>query len=265
MITINSTSKKDKEIAKALTVLYVEDDYEILQQLSLFLKKKVRTLYTTSNGQEGYEAYKKYKPDVVITDIRIPTLNGLKMAEKIRATDKETPIIVTTAFNEPEYLVKSISLEIDRYVTKPSDPHLLLNAIVKSATAIVQKREIASKNRYIHFILDANQTFMIATTKNDIEYINKSFLSFLEYASFEDFKKEEKKLEDFFLKINGMPNTLHEKANWLEYMTNNPGREISVYFSNRQYPNGNPKTFLVRCNKFTELDSYLFSFNPIYS
>lgn len=261
MNKISNSSKQNREIAKTLTVLYIEDDHEIKQQLSIFLKRKVGTLYTTSNGQDGFNAYRKHKPDVIITDIRIPTMDGLKMTEKIRHIDKDVPIIVTTAFNEPEYITKSISLGVDKYITKPIDPYLLLNTIVKSATIAVQKRELESKNKYIHFILDAYQIFMIATTKNEIEYINKSFINFLGFNSFEDFKNKGGELEDFFLKIDGIPSSLEEKTNWLKYITHNPGREISVYFSNRQHPKGDPQIFSVKCNKFSERDSYLFSFN----
>jgi CheY-like chemotaxis protein len=137
-------SKLEMEILKTLAVLYVEDDHEVQQQLSLFLEPKVGKLYTAFNGQEALEAYKKYKPDVIITDIRMPIMDGLELAKAIREIDKDIPIIVTTAFNEPEYRLQSfdVGIGIERYILKPTDPYSLLDTIVKSVTS--QKKIIAN-------------------------------------------------------------------------------------------------------------------------
>lgn len=116
---------------KTTAVLSVEDDEEIQQQLSLFLKTKVGALYTAPDGQKGFELYLKYKPNIIITDIRMPFMDGLEMAKIIREIDPTVPIIVTTAFNKKEYLIKSDELGINEYIEKPINPYLLLNAIIK--------------------------------------------------------------------------------------------------------------------------------------
>ncbi len=256
-------TKMDIAALKTMSVLYVEDDKEIQRQLSLFLKPKVRTLYSALDGREGLEIFNKHKPDVIITDIRMPTMGGLKMAKSIREIDQDIPIIVITAFNEQEYFLKSIDIGIDKYVLKPIDPYLLLEALIKSAIVLVQKREIELNAKYIRFILDANPSFIITTNKNELEYINKTFLNFLGYHSLEDFKKDSKSLEDFFLKVDGIPLPLQKKRGWLKYMVNNPGKDVLVYFVNQKYPAGEPKIFLVNCNRFPEMDNYIFSFTDI--
>jgi YesN/AraC family two-component response regulator len=123
--------KGKQEMLKAAVVLSVEDDEEIQQQLSLFLKTKVGELYTAPDGQRGFELYLKYKPSIIITDIRMPFMDGLEMAKIIREIDPTVPIIVTTAFNKKEYLIKSDELGINEYIEKPINPYLLLNAIIK--------------------------------------------------------------------------------------------------------------------------------------
>jgi diguanylate cyclase (GGDEF)-like protein len=251
---------KDKmEMLKTVTVLYVEDDEEIQQQLSIFLRAKTGTLYPAFNGQEGLQLYIKHRPDVVITDIRMPTLDGLELAKTIREIDRDVPIIITTAFNEQDFFIKSIEVGIDRYILKPTDPYLLLDALIKSVMMLIQKREIALHNRFIHFILDADPNFIITTNKYELEYINKTFLNFLRYSSLEDFKNDKKNLEDFFLKIEGIQNN----KNWIQFIIDNPDKNILVYFANREDPEGNPEIYLVSCNQFPEQEKYIFSFTDI--
>ena len=124
-------NKDKREILKTISVLYVEDDKDIQRQLSLFLKAKVGVLYTAFDGREGVESYKKNRPDIIITDIRMPVMDGLEMAGIIREIDRNIPIIITTAFSESEYFLKSKDLEINEFVLKPINPYLLLNALIK--------------------------------------------------------------------------------------------------------------------------------------
>jgi YesN/AraC family two-component response regulator len=113
-------------------VLCVEDEGKASHQLSLFLKNKVGRLYLAFDGQSGLVAFKKYKPDVVLTDIRMPAMDGLELTKKIREINSEVPIIIITAYNKEEYLSKSADMGIYQYIMKPTDPHLLLDTIIKS-------------------------------------------------------------------------------------------------------------------------------------
>jgi YesN/AraC family two-component response regulator len=135
-----------KEILKKYTILYVEDDKVVNEELSFFLKKIVGTVYTAFNGKEGLIAYKKYKPDVVLTDIKMPIMSGLEMAKNIKDIDNDVPIIVTTAYDEQEYLLNSVDIGIDEYVLKPINPLTLLDSIINSLNTLKQKKELIHKN-----------------------------------------------------------------------------------------------------------------------
>lgn len=135
-----------KEILKKYTILYVEDDKMVNEELSFFLKKIVGTVYTAFNGKDGLIAYKKYKPDVVLTDIKMPIMSGLEMAKNIKEIDNDVPIIVTTAFDEQEYLLNSVDIGIDEYVLKPINPFTLLDSIINSLNTLKQKKESIHKN-----------------------------------------------------------------------------------------------------------------------
>lgn len=142
MNTENATPQIDRDFLKTLAVLYVEDDEEIRELLSRFLRRWVGTLHTATNGQEGAQAFLEHKPDVVVTDIKMPVMDGLEMASAIKASSQEVPIIVITAYSERDYFIRAIEIGVDQYVTKPVNTDVLLLAIHKSARHHFHRREI---------------------------------------------------------------------------------------------------------------------------
>ncbi len=112
-----------------ITILYVEDDKNIASEVEFFLSKKVKNIYTAYNGIEGIELFHKYKPDIIITDIEMPKLNGFEMIETIKKSDKQTPIIVISAFSETNKLIRGIELGVDSYLIKPINLKTLLQKI----------------------------------------------------------------------------------------------------------------------------------------
>lgn len=74
---------------------------------------------TAENGKEAAEMVEKHVPDVVVTDIQMPFMNGLQLAEWIRGHYPATKIIILTGYEEFEYAQKAIRLGIDEYILKP--------------------------------------------------------------------------------------------------------------------------------------------------
>lgn len=160
------------ELLKTVSVLFVEDDADVREQLSQFLKRRVGTLYVAENGQEGLEVWRQHKPDVVVTDIMMPVMDGLKMAELIRQENHSVPIIVTTAFNDANFLLKAIDLGIDKYVIKPVNTALLLRAIQKGAWMARAEMEMQLASTVFDASSDA---IMITDARNLIIAVNAAF------------------------------------------------------------------------------------------
>jgi diguanylate cyclase (GGDEF)-like protein/PAS domain S-box-containing protein len=129
------TSAPDGENAYLgnLILLYVEDEPELRDLFGQLLQRRVGRLLTASNGREGLELFREYRPDLVITDILMPEMNGLDMIEAIRQIDPHIPAIITTAFNENNYLLKAIDLGVDAFVVKPVKINQLLAQLLKCA------------------------------------------------------------------------------------------------------------------------------------
>ncbi|BBL70393.1 EAL domain-containing protein [Methylogaea oryzae] len=142
----------DLRYLKTLSVLYVEDEDEIREQLAQFLQRRCAAVYTASDGRKGLDAFRRRKPDIVITDILMPVMDGLKMGAAIRELSPTTPIIITTAFEEPAYFQKAIDLGVDKYVVKPVDAGALLQALLNSARAVRAEaalREVEERYRLL--------------------------------------------------------------------------------------------------------------------
>ena len=79
--------KINKELLNNITVLYIEDETIIREEVSFFFKRFIGAFYTACDGEEGLEKYKELNPDLIITDIQMPRMNGLDMIKKIGNTN----------------------------------------------------------------------------------------------------------------------------------------------------------------------------------
>lgn len=119
-----------------LKILYVEDEESIRNELLEILELDFDNIIVAGNGEEGLQLYKEHHPDLVISDIQMPKMDGLQMCKEILALNNETPIILTTAFNEGRYLQEADSLKVRAYITKPIDIKQLYTAIENAAASI---------------------------------------------------------------------------------------------------------------------------------
>jgi PAS domain S-box-containing protein/diguanylate cyclase (GGDEF)-like protein len=134
------------EELRDLTLLYVEDDETILTSLQRPLSRRFKHLYIGRNGEEGLNLCLSQHPDIVITDIRMPLLDGLEMSREIRKQLPQVPILITSAFDDTEYLLKAISLGVSQYVLKPVDLKKLLSALESCVRELALEKRIQRKN-----------------------------------------------------------------------------------------------------------------------
>lgn len=106
---------------KQITVLYVEDDNVIRAQTLSVFEKIFKKVYVGKDGKQGVNLFYNHKDelDVIVTDLNMPKMSGLELAEEVHKVSKYIPVIFTTAYTDEEFLIKAISLNIDSYVTKP--------------------------------------------------------------------------------------------------------------------------------------------------
>jgi len=177
-----------------VTLLYVEDDEIIRKQAIMYLEKLCKKVWGARNGLEALEVYEDYKPDIIISDIKMPKLNGLEMASKIRKTDKNIPIILATAFTNTDYLLKAVELQLIKYLVKPISSTKLLDALNLAYEHLYQDTlNIIKINQ--HTIYDTlNKTLIsdnkiIKLTKNErllLELLAKNYQKAVSYEEIEN-------------------------------------------------------------------------------
>lgn len=130
------------EALAQLSVLYVEDEENISSELAHFLGRRVGHLLLAHDGASGLEIYRAQRPDLVVTDIQMPVMDGLTMAEEIKKLHPGTPVIFTTAFDENQYLQRAIALGADGYAIKPIHLDQFWSTILRCVDILMQRRKI---------------------------------------------------------------------------------------------------------------------------
>ena len=117
---------------KDISLLVAEDEIELLEYIREYLHLFFEKIYVASNGEEAYAIYVDKKPDIIITDINMPSLDGLSLISRIREVDKETKIVIMSAHSEEEKLLRAVELHLETYLIKPIDVEKLKNVLFKS-------------------------------------------------------------------------------------------------------------------------------------
>lgn len=130
------------ENLKNAKILYIDDDDFIRKDAIEYLRFHCNHVYEAFDGKDGLEKFKKFKPDIIITDIKMPKLNGIEMIKEIRKRDKTTKIIIATAFLETSYLIDAVELGLIKYLVKPIMEDTLLPVLKACTEDLVQIQSI---------------------------------------------------------------------------------------------------------------------------
>jgi len=127
------------------SLLHVEDDADIKELVEYILKPKVKNIYFASNGEDALEIYDKYNPDIILSDINMPFMNGLDMSKKLKEQNPNIPIVLFTSFDNSDYLKEAINIGVDKYIEKPFNNKTIcktLNYIAESLHKNIENKNM---------------------------------------------------------------------------------------------------------------------------
>ena len=194
MIPQSEDDKSTLEYIKSLTVLCVEDDKSTHILYGTFLEDIVGKIILARDGEDGYQKFLDNQIDIIITDYDIPSLNGLKMMQKIRAKNQNIPIILVSEIEQIEILVKAIELGVKNFVKKPIVNNELINALKHASQHLMandfmqaqRKKELdilESKNSYNSYQEDLSFAKELNILRNDFYYqmIDADYISLVDF------------------------------------------------------------------------------------
>ena len=139
-ISTNDILKYSKE----LSLLYVEDDIELQYQTNELLSVLFKSVKTADDGVQALELFAQESFDLLITDIKMPNMDGIKLIEHIQEINPSQCIIVTSAYNDSENLLRFINIGIQNFIIKPINFSLFQETLYKSSKNIVNEKLIES-------------------------------------------------------------------------------------------------------------------------
>lgn len=176
-----------EDVISEIRIFYVEDEPFIREGFVRFLRRRTDNIFVYTNGKEALDAFDEMKPDLIITDIRMPVMDGLEMSEKIREKNPNIPIIVTTGHNEEDLFLRSIDIGIDKYIKKPINFAELIQVVKKISASIIHEKQMEHQNQFLREVMDLNPNFVMTTDGHRCTYLNESFKKFLGCTSVDDY------------------------------------------------------------------------------
>ena len=214
--------------SKKLSVLYVEDNDDVRMQTNKMLSIFFEKIDLAINGSIAYKLFEENHYDLVITDIKMPEIDGMLLIKMIRNLNRNIPILILSAHDDKDYLLKSIDYNVEGYILKPYN----INQIADTLEKLFQRNNnLAYKDSIVlvdDFIWDQDSKSL---TKNG----SKIKLTNNEIKLFEVFFRS----SNFSLSYNDIENNL---------------------FDDYSFDNRRVRNLLSRLRKKTEIDL----FNSIY-
>ena len=217
-----------QKLTKNLSVLYVEDNINEAVELFETLKDLFYRVYTKKNGLEGLELYKKYHNkmgrfvDIVITDLKMPKMDGHKLIHEIKSINPKQHIIVISAYNDSENLINLLQNGVDDFIMKPLLSKSFNKTLEKCTKKVIQDKEFASQQILLNEIATLqNNMLVVLDEEQNIIFSNQNFLDFFNISSKEEFYNKYKRLAYQFLDGDEFfsPNGIGDMK-WLDQIKN---------------------------------------------
>lgn len=138
------------EKIKDISILLAEDEGELRNYLIEYLQLFFLKVYAAKDGREAYLIYLDKHPDIIVTDINMPQIDGLSLISKIRQCDKDTKIVVMSAHSQEEKLLRAVELHLEAYLVKPIKTDKLKSVLLDSVEDLrkLSKRLYIQENVY---------------------------------------------------------------------------------------------------------------------
>jgi len=252
--------KKLKLDASEFSILYVEDNDVLRKSAYKVLNKIFKKVHTASDGEIGLEIFKKLSPQIVITDIEMPNMNGIEFARHIRDINSEAKVIFMSAYDTKEYLVQAIELGIVRFLKKPVSITEFAEVLDFTIHEIKKMQNSMMFHAHLKNVFNYQSSIVLMMKKTDIVFANQMFLNYFEVETIDEFLKIHTNLGNLFLKHDSFLYN-DDDQNWFHEVSSNPQKIYNIKLQNKDE---DFKHFILKYQNIPDNESYgILSFDDV--
>lgn len=241
-------------------LLYVEDNVGLSAQATLLFQKIFEIVYTAYDGEEGLKLFKLHKPSIVITDITMPKMDGLSMAEAILKIEPDCKIIVTTAHDDVDYLHRSIRTGVFDFLVKPLKIEVMAATLTRCAEIL--KEELHRKIFYtnLHSIFNYQNALVILLQAKKVVMANQPCLEFFGCSNIVELRHRFDTFGTLLLRHNSFLYN-HDSIEWFNALSHNPSKLFNIKIADQ---NEEHRHFILRYEKIPDKEGYgVLSMNDV--
>lgn len=208
-------SRRNGMVQKEWKLLLIDDDPGIRKVMTITLEDAGYQVLTAEDGNIGVDLCRREKPHIIITDIRMPGIDGLEVLKRVKESESDAEVIVITAFTEIELAIKALQLDASDFITKPINDDALWVSLkrakeryttrkdLREYTSLIEERwmetaeELAKTFHFQTNLIESSIDGIIACDqKGKVIIFNKSMERMLGYSK--DKVVEKMSLQQFF-------------------------------------------------------------------
>ncbi|CAA6826386.1 MAG: diguanylate cyclase/phosphodiesterase (GGDEF & EAL domains) with PAS/PAC sensor(s) [uncultured Sulfurovum sp.] len=134
------------------SILYIEDDRLTQKIIVNVLGTHFSKIFVASDGIEGIKLYHEKQPDIILSDISMPNMNGIEMTEEIKKYNPQQKIALFTSYNDIDYLNKAINMGVDKYILKPFKSQQMFSALDEIVESLKIEKEEKKYKKKLEFV-----------------------------------------------------------------------------------------------------------------
>lgn len=247
----NNSKRYPSSHYQKIKVLLVEEDPFSREKLLRILERRFSNVLVAIDKDEGFQLYHKYRPDLVIADVKMDRLSGFELIKKIREQNDTVQIIATAVVEDHECILQAIEYNINHFIAKPIELDKLLTAIERSIHYIQIEMELDKYKKITRHLMECQDHLIFMIKKGQVVEWNHAFSSFMDIEN--NKFSSGKSLSSIFVED---PPYFYPKNmdNWLEEIMENDKEDRKVRW---KASNGEDGIFILEITSFDDENIHL--------
>lgn len=246
--------------AKGFNVLYAEDNNKLRDNVNKLLNKFFSNVDVAEDGKSALQLFNEKIYDIVITDIKMPNMDGMELSKNIKTINQDTKIIIMSAFDDRENLLNSIELKIFRFLKKPVSIDEFSKVLDEVIKEIKEEKNKEIFNNNLKNVFNYQSSIVVMLKDSTPVFANHMFLKYFDVKNIEEFLDKHENLSEIFLKHDGFLYQREDK-DWFEELKINTQKLYNVKLLSKD---GEYKHFILKYQTIPDKDSYgILSFDDI--